>query len=576
MLSLMVVEPAESEADLLASMLRTVSEDSPHLPTMAIVSERSMSAALTTFATSKPNLVLIGPGAAADVVPSDLDRLRALAGMEPIPTILAGGDRDELLDRALALGADETLAAPYDLREVHLKLCALARLARFGASLLGQRDRIRQSHDGLLGEQASVRRMFGNLSRESCLNESSAIRHHLSPQALLNGDVAAAAWGPGGKLIMLLGDFTGHGLAAAVGTVPLTAAFYSMVPKGFALPRILQELNSKLHRLLPANMFCCVLLLELDTHKRRLRIFNGGMPGACLRRASGRVRQFESRQLPLGVLAELDVAPAIVHVPVEKGDALYLWSDGLAELYSSGGEPFGQRRIVEVITRIKEGQGRFDGVLDEAFRFAACQADDLSLVELDLDRAVAEATSRAPVRTRLPDYRVGEWSARFTLGPGELRDADPLPPLLDVLAQAPGAAWFRDTLTIVLGELFRNALEHGVIGLDSSIKSSEQGFAEYYHELHRRRRALREGWIQVAVKCHGRGSGGVLEVVVDDSGPGFPASWSRSGSYAGRGLPLLRSVCRTLELQYGSSRVRALIDWGRPVDRGIQAAENPA
>ncbi|AOS97606.1 Phosphoserine phosphatase RsbP [Microbulbifer aggregans] len=565
MLRLLIVEPVESEASLLAGALRTAAEESSELATVAIAIERNMAAALSSFTTRKPSMVLIGPGAAAESEPGELDRLRALAGMEPVPTILAGDERDRLLERALAMGADEIMAKPYDPRDVRLKLETLGRLARFGSSLLAQRDHFRQSNDGFLQEQASVRRMFSNLSRESCLNGSRAIRHHLSPQALLNGDVVAAAWGPGGKLVMLLGDFTGHGLAAAIGTVPLTSVFYSMVPKGFSLVRILQELNGKLHRLLPGNMFCCAILLELDTHKRRLRLFNGGMPSACLRRGSGRVRQLESRQLPLGVLAEIDAASAIVHIPVEADDTLYLWSDGLSELRSAAGEVLGQRRIVEAVSRIEDEEERFDRILDEAFRFAARQADDLSLVELRFGAAFAEAAMRAPVCPRLPVRRVGEWSVKFTLGPQELRDADPLPPLLDVLAQTPGAAHFRDALTVVLGELFRNALEHGVIGLDSAMKASEVGFAEYYHELHRRRRDLRHGWIQVAVRCQGRGAGGVLEVVVDDSGSGFPANWSRRGNYAGRGLPLLRSFCRILEVQYGSSRVRAVLEWG-PVD----------
>ncbi|KUJ79211.1 hypothetical protein AWR36_015770 [Microbulbifer flavimaris] len=579
MLRLLIVEPQASEAALLADALRTAAESVSELPAVAIAVAQDMASALQVFQARKPSMVVIGPGAGPGVTGCDLDRLRALTGMDPVLSVLAGDDRSQLLKRALAVGADEVLGKPYEPGEVRLKLETLTRLARFGSALLAQRDRIRLRHDGLLQEQASVRQIFSNISRESCLNDSPAIRHHLSAQALLNGDVVAAAWGPGGKLLLLLGDFTGHGLGAAIGTVPLTAVFYSMVTKGFSLARILQELNGKLHRVLPANMFCCAVLLELDTHKRRLRLFNGGMPSVCLRRASGRVRQLESRQLPLGVVPDLDVGAAVVHIPVEEGDALYLWSDGLSEMRSAAGEEVGQRRIVETVARITQDEQRFDRILEEAFRFAARQADDLSLVELRFGAAFAEAAfaeaafaeaasadkaSRQQVRGRLPTRRVGEWSVKFTLGPGELRDADPLPPLLDVLAQTPGASYFRDALTVVLGELFRNALEHGVIGLDSAIKASEQGFAEYYHKLHRRRSQLQRGWIQVAVKCIGQGPGGVLEVVVEDSGPGLPANWSRRGDYAGRGLPLLRSLCRTLELQFGSRRVRALLDWGEP------------
>ena len=35
---------------------------------------------------------------------------------------------------------------------------------------------------------------------------------------------------------VLLGDFTGHGLPAAVGAMPLAEVFYGMTAKGYGLP----------------------------------------------------------------------------------------------------------------------------------------------------------------------------------------------------------------------------------------------------------------------------------------------------------------------------------------------------
>jgi len=49
---------------------------------------------------------------------------------------------------------------------------------------------------------------------------------------------------------ILLGDFTGHGLSAAIGAMPLAEVFYSMTARGFNLRDILVELNSKLRRIL--------------------------------------------------------------------------------------------------------------------------------------------------------------------------------------------------------------------------------------------------------------------------------------------------------------------------------------
>src|SRR3546814_8115398 len=49
---------------------------------------------------------------------------------------------------------------------------------------------------------------------------------------------------------ILLGDFTGHGLPAAVGAMPLAEVFYGMTAKGYGLAQILREMNAKLKRIL--------------------------------------------------------------------------------------------------------------------------------------------------------------------------------------------------------------------------------------------------------------------------------------------------------------------------------------
>ena len=73
------------------------------------------------------------------------------------------------------------------------------------------------------------------------LPRSPNIRYLLSPYALFNGDLLLAACTPSGNMHLLLGDFTGHGLPAAVGAMPLAEVFYGMTAKGFGLAETLRE-----------------------------------------------------------------------------------------------------------------------------------------------------------------------------------------------------------------------------------------------------------------------------------------------------------------------------------------------
>lgn len=561
----LVIEADNREADRLQLLLHSCDGGGPEAGAPESAVRPDTATALADYLQLRPDLVIYGPVAARAATVDDLHQLRARAGTDPVPILFVKSDRETLSSACLKTGCDDILFTPYNPALVQLKLAALRRFRDFNRALQAQRNRMRRSHADLLQEQAGARQIFDRLGHESCLDQTPAIRYHLSPRAVLNGDVLAAAYAPGGKLLLLLGDFTGHGLAAAVGAVPLTASFYSMVPKGFSLSHILREINDKLHRILPPNMFCCAVVFELDPHKRHIRLFNGGMPSACLRRSSGDLRLLQSRHLPLGVLSEMSLEEAIVHIPVEEGDHLYLWSDGLLEARNQRGELFGEQRLLQAMAEpLADGQ-RFDHLLNRINRYGADQSDDLSLVEVALD-AVAPVTREAETADAGSQRGgIGDWSLNFTLGPGELRDADPLPLLHSVLAQVPGAGSFHDHLTIVLGELFRNALEHGLLRLDSGLKCTERGFSEYYRQLEAGRRQLRDGWIRVQLRCRDRGASGELEVVVEDSGSGLPGGSGDGNAYSGRGLPLLNAICREVEIRPGSSRVRATLNWGETV-----------
>ncbi|MGL6161798.1 ATP-binding SpoIIE family protein phosphatase [Microbulbifer sp.] len=560
----LVIEADSREADRLRLLLQTCAGGEHGAGALESAVRPDTATALADYLQLRPDLVIYGPAAARDATAEDLQQLRGRAGTDPVPLLFVKSDRETLSSACLKTGCDDILFTPYNPLLVQLKLAALRRFSDFKRALQAQRIRIRRSHADLLQEQASARQIFDKLGHESCLDQTSAIRYHLSPRAVLNGDVLAAAYAPGGKLMLLLGDFTGHGLAAAVGAVPLTSSFYSMVPKGFSLGHILREINAKLHRILPSNMFCCAVVFELDPHKRHIRLFNGGMPRACLRRCCGDLRLLESRHLPLGVLKEARVEEAIVHIPVEAGDHLYLWSDGIHEARNQRGELFGERRLLQaVVEPLAEGR-RFDHLLNTVNSYSADQHDDLSLVEVALDEVLPMTTAAevAAADTAAQRRGIGDWLLNFTLGPEELRDADPLPLLHSVLAQVPGAGSFHDHLTIVLGELFRNALEHGLLRLDSGLKRTDRGFTEYYRHLEEGRRRLRKGWIRIELRCRDRGASGELEVVVEDSGTGLPRASGNGNAYSGRGLPLLNAICREVEMQPGSSRVRATLDWG--------------
>ncbi|WP_406827555.1 SpoIIE family protein phosphatase [Microbulbifer sp. ARAS458-1] len=532
-------------------------------------------AALRAYDEFIPNLLIFGPNAALATSGEAVGQLRQCMGVEPVPILAVQELRGMGADTLSLAACDDILTKPYSPRLVQLKLASIRRFCEFSRSLMAQRDRLRRHHADFLQEQANAREIFGNLGNESCLDDTPAIRYHLSPRAVLNGDLLAATYTPDGKLVLMLGDFAGHGLAAAVGAVPLTSIFYSMIPRGFSFARVAREINRKLYDILPRQMFCCLAMLEYDPRRRHLRLLNAGMPSPCLKRADGALKLLESRHLPLGVLSSDQISSAIVNIRVLPGDRLFLWSDGIHEARNSKGEHFGESRLLALLRQTADTSAAldpdtlvFDRILLAVSAHAAEQHDDLSLVELDLSDPGLRRSGCPELETTgdRKGGRIGDWSINFRLTEIELRESDPLPHLLSVLGQMPGAARFQEDLAIALGELFRNALEHGVLELDSSIKGTDDGFVRYYDLMAERRNRLSDGWVSISLCCREGENGGRLTLVVEDSGQGFPAVRETGSIYAGRGLALLDTVCTEVCFSTGSSRVEATLVWGENRD----------
>ncbi|MCA9752459.1 MAG: ATP-binding protein [Gemmatimonadetes bacterium] len=162
-----------------------------------------------------------------------------------------------------------------------------------------------------------------------------------------------------------------------------------------------------------------------------------------------------------------------------------------------------------------------------------------------------------------PASRIG-----LEFGALALRAADPLPPLLELMAGLPGLTERRQELFVILSELFYNALDHGLLGIDSSIKDQEDGFERFYRLRESRRARLTEGSIRldVEVRAEPNGSGGEVRICVEDSGPGFDLErelprFEQNLGAAGRGIPLVRSLCREMRFVPPGNRVEVVYAW---------------
>lgn len=524
--------------------------------------------AIEVFKREKPDIILL------DALMPRLDGfetakyIKAHSGDNFIPIIfLTSLSEADSLARCLEVGGDDFLTKPYNNIILKAKIHAFKRMLTMHLTLQQQRDQIASHNERLVREQEVAKLTFDKIAHEGSLNAPN-IRYRLSPMAIFNGDVLLAALRPNGNLCVLLGDFTGHGLAAAIGAMPLSQTFYSMVAKGFSISDMLVEINHKLKEILPVGVFCCAVVMDMDFNGKQIEVWNGGMPDCYLyhpKRAS--IATISSTHVALGILPASQFAVETTMHRMDDGDRLYLWSDGIIEAENAHNEMFGEQRLKKVFKNNQRPYNLYDEINAAVDGFIAHSnsSDDLSIAEITMIDNELMQRANVPTPKVLYPAKDADFQFSFEFGPASLRNTDPLYMLHRILSDLPGIhAYSRDLFT-VLSELYSNALEHGVLGLQSEVKSSYQGFSTYYEQRAERLEALEEGFVRFDIAYRYVEDKSHLSVLVSDSGEGFdlrrldkPVG---AAQYSGRGLSLVRALCHSVEYLGKGNQVKILFKW---------------
>ncbi len=175
------------------------------------------------------------------------------------------------------------------------------------------------------------------------------VSHQHRPLSYFDGDLFLVAKRPEGGMYCLLGDFTGHGLAAAIGSMPVSEIFFSMAAKSLSVGAIVTEMNTAMHRLLPDSMFFAACLIELDGQGGRANLWSGGMSDVLLHdKGKGSVRRISSQHMPLGIADEESFDASYSRLYCRQGDSFFVYSDGLIEGRDAQGVEYGDERLENV------------------------------------------------------------------------------------------------------------------------------------------------------------------------------------------------------------------------------------
>ena len=185
-----------------------------------------------------------------------------------------------------------------------------------------------------------------------------------------------------------VGDVSGHGVGAALLMAEARTLFIAERQVAQSAARILSALNRLLHDDLDrAGFFMSAFCATFDAGTRELSYANAGHPPALLLRADETsCTLLDADGMLLGIRKEVDFAE--VKVPLQAGDIVVFYTDGISETRNEADELFGIDRLGKTVAthRREDPEMLIAAVLAALDRFAGVRQhdDDLTIVVMKL------------------------------------------------------------------------------------------------------------------------------------------------------------------------------------------------
>lgn len=474
---------------------------------------------------------------------------------------------DQDLAECLDCGGDDFLSKPYNKTIINAKLRSFNRMNLLHRTIQEQKNEIVKYNDNLVQEQKIAKSLFDNIAHPGCI-DSPNIKSIISPMSIFNGDLVLSARNPLGGMYIFVGDFTGHGLPAAVGSMPISEIFYGMTVKGFSMEDILKEINHKLKTILPVNVFCCCTMAHINYRDQTAEFWMAGTPDIIIYQPERQnYIKVGCKNVPLGVVDNKGLNFSTKLFNLDINDRIYFWTDGITEATDLEGNMFGEERLEDFFKKMPEPDSAFQDLRETINDFMGTeeQSDDISFLEVTMveEDDIGEYFNNKSGNVHTLSGPM-DWSFTYEIRTQTLKSFNPLPMITHILMEVPSLKKHNGKLYTILSEIYSNALEHGILELDSTLKTDPEGFATYYEERNKKLATLKHGKItfhidHIPVSEHK----GKLIITVTDSGDGFDyrTSFEPSNCYSGRGHRLLSDLCESVEYNGNGNIIRVEFVW---------------
>jgi len=305
-------------------------------------------------------------------------RLKDDASTRQIPIImLTSYDSDEQIVEGLNSGADDYVTKSVSAAQLIARVRAMLRVRDLQDDLVRMEP---ERHESRLALARDIQERLLPQAAPELGQLDLAVRYH--PSEAIGGDFYDY-FSVSGQLCVVLGDAEGHGISAAL--LMATARAYiraSLDTEDFSPAALLSRVNGLVCRDPGHSGFLPMVCVFLDPQAGIVRYANAGHEGPILFRST------DAEAVSLGVTSPILGIQDGLHyadneLPLNAGDVLACFTDGLTDAVGEDGKPFGHGRLQRLAAgRLHEPANRLaDRIVAAWEAHSGTQAeDDMTLI----------------------------------------------------------------------------------------------------------------------------------------------------------------------------------------------------
>lgn len=155
---------------------------------------------------------------------------------------------------------------------------------------------------------------------------------------------------------LVIADVSGKGVPAALLMAFLRASLRAAIHIGYAPHISMSKVNYLLWESIERNQFVTAFYGVLDATNKTLAYTNAGHNPPLLMNADGSARFIEHGGLPLGMFRATRYYE--YYLPIDTGQTIVLYTDGVTEAVNAAGEEYGRDRMAQVVREGRAASAR--------------------------------------------------------------------------------------------------------------------------------------------------------------------------------------------------------------------------